>query len=124
MTIQECYALMGADYREVSERLGKETRIVKYLGKFRKDSSYSGLCAALEEQNWTAAFACAHSLKGICLNLALTKLGSSSGALCEALRSGKPEGNLSAMEAALREDYAQMERAVDSFLNEKEAFGL
>lgn len=124
MTLQECYVLMGADYSEVSGRLGKESRIVKYLEKFRKDNSYSNLCTALEEQNWQDAFACAHNLKGMCLNLALTNLGSSSGALCEELRGGAPKEDLSSMEAVLKADYAQVERAVDVLLEEMEAFAL
>lgn len=122
MTLQECYVLMGADYREVSERLGKEPRILKYLGKFRQDSSYSSLCKALEEKNWKEAFACAHNLKGMCLNLGLTRLGSSAGALCEALRGGAPASDISSMEAALKADYAQMELAVDGLFGETEAF--
>ena len=39
MTMEECYALVGGNYREVMERIGNETRIQKYLKKFSADNS-------------------------------------------------------------------------------------
>lgn len=120
MTIQACYALMGADYREVSNRLGTDTRIVKYLGKFMQDKSFSSLCTALERGEWTTAFSYAHNLKGLSLNLALTSLSRSSSKLCEALRGGRPQGNIGEMFLELEEDYQQMENAVSALLQGRE----
>lgn len=51
MTIQECYAQMGADYNEVFRRLYNEAMIRKFVLLFPKDDSFHNLEAALKEQN-------------------------------------------------------------------------
>lgn len=123
MTIQECYIQMGADYQEVSERLGNDARIEKYLGKFMKDGSYIGLCRALADENKSEAFAFAHSLKGQCLNLSLTNLSKASGALCESLRSeALMDGEqVAVMLADVKKSYEEAEAAVAAFMQTKEA---
>ena len=40
MTIQECYAQMGADYNEVFRRLYNEAMIRKFVRLFPKDDSF------------------------------------------------------------------------------------
>lgn len=86
MTIQECYAAMGADYEDVIRRLRKEERVQKFLLKVLEDPSFQLLCSALEEGNMEEAFRAVHTIKGICQNLSLTSLGNSSSQLCEKLR--------------------------------------
>ena len=49
MTIQECYAQMGADYNEVFRRLYNEAMIRKFVLLFPKDDSFHNLEAALKE---------------------------------------------------------------------------
>ena len=56
MTIQECYAQMGADYNEVFRRLYNEAMIRKFVLLFPKDDSFHNLEAALKEQNVKEAF--------------------------------------------------------------------
>lgn len=43
MTIQECYAQMGADYNEVFRRLYNEAMIRKFVLLFPKDDSFHNL---------------------------------------------------------------------------------
>ena len=74
MTIQECYAQMGADYNEVFRRLYNEAMIRKFVLLFPKDDSFHNLEAALKEQNVKEAFRAAHTLKGVCQNLGFSNL--------------------------------------------------
>lgn len=124
MTIQECYACMGADYAEVMYRLGKEERIEKYLGKLLRGNSFSELCAAVEEQRWADAFASAHSLKNLSLNLALTRLSRTTGLLCDALRHKLTEDDISALMTAVRRDYGETCAMVSALLGGRDEAAL
>ena len=88
MTLQECYAAMGGNYEDVIGRLRSERLVQKFVLKFVDDGSYDLLCRSLEEKNYEEAFRAAHTIKGVCQNLGFTRLGDSSSALTESLRSG------------------------------------
>ena len=82
MTIQECYAQMGADYNEVFRRLYNEAMIRKFVLLFPKDDSFHNLEAALREQN----------VKGVCQNLGFSNLYAPAVTLTETLRAGQLDG--------------------------------
>lgn len=86
MTLKECYEAMGADYNDVFARLRNDDRIQRFLVKVLEDGSYDLLVKSLEERNIEEAFRAAHTIKGVCMNLSLTKLYQSAQALTEALR--------------------------------------
>lgn len=88
MTLQECYAALGGDYDEVLGRLRSERMIQKFVLRFLEDKSYDLLCASMESGNYEEAFRAAHTIKGVCQNLGLTRLLNSSSQLSEALRHG------------------------------------
>lgn len=113
MTVRECYAQMGADYEDVLERLMNDERIQKYLIKFKNANMFQDICDALAAQDYETAFRNVHSLKGMSLNLSLTKLGQSSHILCEALRGGKPTQDITPLLEAVRADYEQSITAID-----------
>ena len=96
MTIQECYAQMGADYNEVFRRLYNEAMIRKFVRLFPKDDSFHNLEAALKEQNVKEAFRAAHTLKGVCQNLGFSNLYAPAVTLTETLRAGQLEGTAAA----------------------------
>lgn len=77
MTIQECYAQMGADYNEVFRRLYNEAMIRKFVLLFPKDDSFHNLEAAL---------------KGVCQNLGFSNLYAPAVTLTETLRAGQLDG--------------------------------
>ena len=86
MTVQECYAAMGGNYDEVVGRLRTDERVQKFLMLFLKDTSFSDLENGIRSGNVEEAFRAAHTLKGICGNLSLTKLLALAEELTEALR--------------------------------------
>ncbi len=86
MTIQECYQQFGGDFDEVKKRLPSEALIKKFVAKFLDDHSFSDLQTAMGEGNRENAFRAAHTLKGVCGNLSLSKLMLSASKLTELLR--------------------------------------
>lgn len=93
MTLKECYDAMGADYNEVFARLRSDERIQRFLIKVLDDGSYDLLIKSLDEKNIEDAFRAAHTIKGVCMNLSLTKLYKSSQTLTEALRNRHDYGD-------------------------------
>ena len=114
MTIQECYQALEGSYDEVLGRLYSEARVKKFVGMFLADKSYQLLVDSMEAKNYDEAFRGAHTLKGVCQNLAFTKLYQSSHEMTEALRN-KETGRAEELLARVELDYAQTYAAVKSF---------
>ncbi len=92
MTMQECYARMGANFDEVLKRLCSEEMIRKFDLLFLQDDSFRNLETMLAQGNVKEAFRAAHTLKGICQNLGFTNLYAPVYALTETLRAGTLDG--------------------------------
>lgn len=109
MTVKECYDAMGANYEEIMGRLRTEERVKKFLLKVLNDKSYDLLTTSMEERNIEEAFRAAHTIKGVCQNLSLTRLYESANELSEMLR-GRSEygGDIEPVLEKVKEDYAQM----------------
>ena len=119
MTIQECYQQFGGDFDEVKKRLPSEALIKKFIAKFLDDRSFPDLQTALEEGSRESAFRAAHTLKGVCGNLSLTKLMNSASKLTEMLRpetTAIPEG-ADVLFEEVRKDYELTVSAIRSFLD-------
>lgn len=87
MTLRECYESIGSDYEKAVMRMcNKEAMLAKFAKKFPNDPTYPGLVTAFEGGDMQTAFRLSHTLKGLCLNLGLDKLLTSSSELTEALR--------------------------------------
>lgn len=114
MTLKECYAALEGDYENVISRLRLESMVQKFVLKFLDDPSYQLLCDSMGSKNREEAFRAAHTIKGVCQNLSLTKLGNSSDALCEALRNEwKPEAD--GLFLQVKNDYKQTIDAIEAF---------
>lgn len=90
MTLKECYAAIGGDYEEAMGRLRSERLVQKFVLKFLNDGSYQLLLDSLAAGDRAEAFRAAHTIKGVCANLAFNALLESSEALTDALRDGRP----------------------------------
>lgn len=90
MTVRECYAQMEGNYDEALSLMGNEERIRRYLLRFAVDPTASLLFSALARGEMGIAFGAAHTLKGVCHCLGMTRLYVSSRALTEQLRGGTP----------------------------------
>lgn len=111
MNIKECYNYIGADYEDVLKRMMKEERVTKFAKMFLKDPSYEGLVKAMEEEDYDEAFRMAHTLKGVCQNLAFEALGAPSVAITEMLR--MPDRDIEMAKSLLPDVTEQYQRTVE-----------
>ncbi len=88
MTVKECYEQFEGNYEDTLRRLTSEALVSRFLLKFLDDKSYYALADAVSAKNGADAFAAAHTLKGVSLNLGLTSLYEPTNELTEALRGG------------------------------------
>ena len=106
MTVKECYDAFGGNYDEVVGRLRTDERVVKFLIRVAEDGSYKLLCDSLASGNADEAFRAAHTLKGVCMNLSITRLACSSSELTEALRNNRViDDSLQPLLEKVKEDY-------------------
>ena len=114
MTLEECYAAMGGDYADAIGRLRSERMIQKFVLKFPADESYNLLCRPWEAKDYQEAFRAAHTIKGICQNLSITRLGDSAARLTDALRGGWTPG-ADALIGEVKRDYQDTVCAIRNF---------
>lgn len=86
MTEIEFYDLIGGDYSETIKRLMRDSLVRKFVLKFKDDTTFSVLKNALSNDDMSAAFSAAHTLKGVALNLAFKKLSENAIVLTDMLR--------------------------------------
>lgn len=105
MTIKECYEKIGGNYDEVLRRMMKEERILKFLKMFLQDPTFQTLCQEMDNQNYPEAFRAAHTLKGLCQNMAFTWLNEPTVELTECLRDGTMKDGALEYLAQVKERY-------------------
>ncbi|MDO4573071.1 MAG: Hpt domain-containing protein [Clostridia bacterium] len=113
MKLKECYERMGADYNGVLLRIGDEEKVVRILGMLLRDENMRTLRDSFKKRDYETAFRAVHTIKGVALNLGLSRLADSASALTEALRTrreGSPEtaALLERTEADYKEALAQV----------------
>ena len=86
MTLPELYDTIHGNYAEAKTRLMNDRLIDRFVLKFPADPTMQGLIAAVDAGDTNAAFAAAHTMKGVAANLAFTELSERASALTEQLR--------------------------------------
>lgn len=86
MKLNEFYVAVDGNYEDAMERLQNEMFVGKFLRMLPRDSSMMLLEKAMADGRANDAFRAVHTLKGIALNLSLTKLAAACSQLTEALR--------------------------------------
>ncbi len=84
--IEEFYNQIGGDYSKAISRMQNDERIQKYLKFFLMDESYNQLETAIEANDCESAFRSAHTLKGVCQNMAFEILSKVVEQITEELR--------------------------------------
>ena len=112
MDMRKCYEAFGGDFDDALSRLMSDERIERFVRKFIELDDCGKLLAALEAEDYEAAFLKAHDLKGTSSNMGFTELYRSSFELCEALRGGKPEKDITAMTEQVKSDCGRIKAAV------------
>lgn len=105
MNLEACYDKIGANYKDLVQRLGSEDFAKLFAKKFLDDDSFANLDKALAEQNAEDAFRAVHTLKGVAQNLSLENLYKVSFTLTENLRGLKINTETAALFAAVKSEY-------------------
>ncbi len=113
MTLTEFYDVVGGNYKDVVERLVTEERVIRYLRRFAEDDGVEMLLRCYKDENIERIFREAHTLKGMCLNLGLSRLQKSTSDLCEEYRNGAPTKDTKAMIEKIKADYKEVVDAVE-----------
>ena len=114
MTVKECYDMIG-DYDRISAAFRDETKIIKFLKMFLEDDNFKKLSEALPKGDVDAAFIAAHTLKGVCQNLAFDDLYDADVQVTEALRAGNIQRARELFPDVERE-YANVKLAIEGLL--------
>ena len=119
MTVAELYERIGGNYEEACSRLMNDDLISRFIVKLLEDTSYTQLVERDEAGDEEAVFRAAHSMKGVCGNLALTDLFETSGELTECYRAGnediKAKTDVDALVEKLKEQYAKAIEGIKAF---------
>lgn len=87
--LEQFFSSIGAKADAVVNRLGGSPElVVRFLSKFRSDSSFADLSAALAKNDTDIAFRAVHTLKGVCANLGFDNLFEKASTVTELLRGG------------------------------------
>lgn len=112
MNVKEFYAEVSGNYEEVMERLMTEARVYKFLNRFLDTDDFQRMNEGFDKENWEEAFRYSHNLKGVCLNLSLTDLGQKASELCETVRNGAPEVDVTELRKIVAEKYEKVVKAI------------
>ena len=118
MTLKECYAALNGDYEEVMGRLRSERLVQKFVLKFLEDGSFELLCRSMEAGDLSEALRAAHTIKGVCANMAFSALLDSSSQLTERLRGGDGGAQTQELFERVKADYARTAQAIQAFREE------
>lgn len=105
MKLKECYESIGANYEEVVSRLMSDDRVKKYLERFADSNDLDKIVRCVEAKNFEDGYRNAHTLKGLCLNLGITRLQAVCEVLCEAIKDGNPTVDLDPILQNLKDEY-------------------
>ena len=111
---RNCLLQAGVNVDEALERfMQNEALLLKYLRRLPADPTYAALCQALDRQDAQAAFAAAHTLKGLAGNLSLQQLYTLVSLQVEQLRGGDLSGAAETM-PRIRQAYEAAVQAVEA----------
>ena len=86
MDVKDCYREFEGNYEDALNRLMNDALIEKFLKKILNDDSYNSLSVSIENRDYHEAFKAADTLKGVSLNLSLSRLAASACEITEYLR--------------------------------------
>lgn len=92
--------------------MGNEALYIKYLLRFADDDNYQKLCRSMEKEDCKSAFMAAHTLKGVCGNLSITRMEQLLRNQVEYLRNGDLKKASNMMEP-LEKEYESVRNAID-----------
>lgn len=108
MDIKAIYEKINGDYDDVMGRLRKEERVERFLKMFIDQDYIAPITEGFATDDAKKAFLEAHTLKGVCANLGIKKLGESSSELTESLRGESFSDNSKELFETVKTDYKEV----------------
>lgn len=105
MTLEECYNQFGGNYRDVLQRLIKEERVERFIRAFPTEDMITPIEKKIAEKDYSQAFLDAHTLKGLCATLGISRLYKSVSELVESIRNGELHSDPIPFLEAVKADY-------------------
>ncbi len=103
---EQAFADYGADYQTTLSRfMGSEAMYLRILDMLFQDENLDRLGEALDRGDLTAAFECAHTLKGVAGNLGLEPFYQSICAIVEPLRAREARTDYPTLYQSIRNEY-------------------
>ncbi len=120
MDLGNFYQEIGGSFQEVVGRFGgMEAMVKKFLGRFREDKSFQKLEDAVAQMDAKAIDDAAHTLKGVCSNLGITRLQQYAEELMLHVRQSKPMEEVPAMMEKIRDEYKLVIEKLNGMLDDK-----
>lgn len=113
MTLLECYNAMEGDYQDMMSRLPKEEMVIKFLRKFENNNDFVQMLQAIQNEKYEDVFQLSHTLKGVCANLSMTALAKSVSEICEQVRHGAPDKDLTPLVENAQRCYEKVIAAIE-----------
>lgn len=114
MTIKELYDTLSGDYNEACSRLINEQLVARFVQKFPSDPSMQNLRDAVAAGDIKASFRAVHTLKGVCGNLAFTKMYQAAWNLTEQLRPLTDQADAALLDI-LEQEYKKTVSTIEEF---------
>ncbi len=86
MNLEEFYTTIDGNYEKIIALFKDESRVKKFLKMLLDDDNFEQLTKAIESKDAETAFRASHTLKGVALNLCLTRFQETISELTENLR--------------------------------------
>lgn len=119
MYLKDCYKKFGGDFDAVLGRLRREQTVLKFVYKFLDDKSFNLFEASMDNKDYAEALRAVHTLKGICQNLAFTRLFHSSSLVTKALKENDWNKAVD-MRPQLSKDYREIIDVIQDFKKSRE----
>ena len=113
MTVKELYDLVGGDYADLLTRLPKEELAERFVRKYVDGDEFDHMIAAFEAKDYRKVFEVSHNLKGMAANLSLVKNNKTLVEICESVRHGDPEFDISGLVEQAKEEHAKLVSLVE-----------
>ena len=104
---KEFYERIDGDYADAQSRLMRDSLIRKFVLKFPADENFAALKEAVGDERWDDAFAYAHTLKGVSMNLAFARLSAELVTLNDLLR---PQNREKLSAPSVRDSFDMVEK--------------
>ena len=97
MTVQEFYTATGGDLEDLLKRIPREAMISRFVKKYAESEDFDRMLLAYEAEDYRGVFEASHNIKGMTANLSLTSLTVPVSEICEAVRNGAPDKDISGL---------------------------